>query len=140
MDMHHLIAIVDAQNTNAGIAYMTEGLGAPAMVLIVSWSAATAAAHGMTVIQLCKTWKITTDGPTLSIVGSGYKKTGPRRHIIPAFSSSWEMDDPDTVSFFEELARTHGYFLLLPAVDQVPGEGAPVVCYLGKNRPDVNLN
>lgn len=133
MDIHHLIVVVGEQDTEAGLAYLVEGPGAPAMVLIISWATAKAATQGMMLIQMCTAWSITASGCTLSIRGRSHKEipVPSGGYIIPAFSSSWEMDDPAAVSFFHDLARAHGYFLLLPAVNKMPGAGEPVPCYLG---------
>lgn len=135
MEIHHLTVLVENEHdTDAGIAYLTEGPGAPAMVLTISWPTGKAARTSMEIIKRCTTWTLTTDEHALTIVGRGHKKARNGGYIIPTFVSSWVMDDPDAVTFFEQLALAHGYFLVLPAVAKVLGEGAPVVCYLRKNK------
>lgn len=125
------LLILEEADSEAGIAYLSEGPGAPAMILIVSWSTIEDAQTGMEQIDMCGAWQIWTQDSLLAIIGYGQLVViadGTEAYITYTFS--WEMDDPYAVSFFAQQARTQGYFLLLPAVNKMPGSGAPVPCYL----------
>ena len=124
------LLILEETDTEAGIAYLSEGPGAPAIILIVSWSTAKDANRGMHRIMLCGAWQIVAEGHTLMIIGRGSTVFISGEEADAVFWSTWEMDDPHAVSLFEQVARRHGYFLLLPTVNKIPGPGAPVPCYL----------
>jgi len=124
------LLILEETDTDAGIAYLSEGPGAPAITLIVSWSTANDASRGMHRIMLCGAWQIVAEGRTLTIIGQGNTVFISGEEATAVFISTWEMDDPYAVSLFEQVAHRHGYFLLLPAVNKIPGPGAPVPCYL----------
>lgn len=126
------ILIFDEESTDAGIAYLTEGKGAPSITLTISWKDVLAAINGMVMIALCKTWHIESDGSKLTIAGKGPTV----QDITPMFASTWEMEDVDAVDLFTELARQNGFFTILPAVDRKLSSGEPVACFL--RRRDVS--
>lgn len=127
----HRLFIFEEEDTEAGIAYLSEGRGAPAIVLIISWSSEAAATRGMDRIMSCGSWQIVGEDQTLMIIGQGGLVLLSGEEASAIFAASWEMGDAHEVSFFVQRARTYGYFLLLPAVNTMPGNGAPVPCYLG---------
>ena len=129
MEQH--ILFLEEANTEAGIAYLSEGPGAPAITLIISWSTAEDARVGMDRIGQCGVWEIVGEDCTLMITGHGQIMLSTGEIATAFFSSAWQMDDPYAVSFFVSQAHTQGYFLLLPAVNKMPGVDDPVACYLG---------
>jgi len=125
------ILILEERDTDAGIAYLSEGPGAPAITLIISWSTVEAAQSGMGRIGQCGVWQVVAEESTLTIIGHGHLLLNTGEIATAIFWSSWQMDDPYAVSFFVAQARTQGYFLLLPAINKMPGVDDPMPCYLG---------
>ena len=125
------ILVLEEADSEAGIAYLSEGAGAPSMLLIISWCTIAEANQGMDGIMRCGAWQVVAEDSTLMIVGQGSTVLLSGETACAVFSAVWEMDDPYVVSLFAQMARTNGYFLLLPAVNKIPRSGPPVPCYLG---------
>jgi len=125
------ILILEERDTDAGIAYLSEGPGAPAITLIISWPTVEEARVGMERISQCGCWRVIADECILTVIGHGEVLLNTGEMAVAIFSSTWMLDDPYAVSFFVAQARTQGYFLLLPAINKMPGVDDPMPCYLG---------
>ena len=126
------ILLLEEQDTDAVIAFLLEGPGAPAMLLIISWPTLESALRGIESMRQCGTWDMGAQDDTLIVAGQGQVVLPVSGEMAQStYLGQWEMDDDYVVSLFERHCALQGFFLVVPAVNkEILPSIPPFPCYL----------
>ena len=126
------ILLLEEQDTDAVIAFLLEGAGAPSMLLIISWPTLESALMGIESIRQCGTWGMEAQDNTLVIAGQGQVVLPVSGELAQStYLCQWEMEDEYVVSLFVRHCQSQGFFLLVPAVNkEILPSIPPFPCYL----------
>lgn len=130
--MDKVVLLMQEQKTDAVIAFLLEGPGAPAMLLIISWPSQEAALMGIESMGHYGSWSMEAQDHTLIVAGQGQVVLPVSGDVAQAtYLSRWEMEDDYVVSLFIRHCELQGFFLVVPAVNKIIMPSmAPFPCYL----------
>ena len=111
---------------------MTEGPGAPAPVLVLSWDDQETAKVHWSLLRLCQRWQLKAvykaTSTKLHLDAAGHPiSLGPAQPwfggsvqaaAVPVYQAWWDIPNPGDLQFFMEHCRKVGIFILLPAVNK----------------------
>lgn len=123
---------LEEQETEAAIAFLLEGPGSPAMLLIISWPTKEAALRGLESMHRCGAWEMQAKDRSLCVFGYS-------QFVLPVsgemaqyvYFCQWTLEEEYAISLFARHCALQGFFLVVPAVNKIVLPSmAPFPCYL----------
>jgi hypothetical protein len=125
------ILFLEEQDTDAAIAFLLEGPGSPAMLLIISWPTLETALMGLESMSRCGAWQMEANDKTLVIAGQGQLMLLSGEVAQATYFCQWEIEDDYVVSLFARHCQLQGFFIVVPAVNkEILSTVPPFPCYL----------